>query len=142
MSTFLALTTPTAHGSPPNIVEPTVQLIALMQQLLQQNATMLAQIDSRLSPNQHQTQSLAYQFKPQHHPFPKWDRTLPTTPIFLAQIEMYKAEAFYASIQDLKKNTDDQTAQRSHHLRHAGVASGIAKTHFLLHKRAYWCLFS
>ena len=65
MSRSLAPTTPTAHGSPTNIVDPTVQLIALMQQSLQQNATMLAQINYCLSPNKPQTKSLAYQFKPQ-----------------------------------------------------------------------------
>ena len=59
---------------------------------------MLAQLNSHSSPNQPQTQSLAYQFKPQRPPFPKWDETQPTTPLFLAQIETYKAEAFYASI--------------------------------------------
>ena len=38
-------------------------------------------------------------------PFPKWDGKLPTTPLLLAQIETYKAEAFYASIQDWTKTT-------------------------------------
>ena len=37
MSTSLASTTPPAHGSPPNTADQTVQLIALMQQLVQQN---------------------------------------------------------------------------------------------------------
>ena len=105
MSTSLAPITSTAHGSPPNIVDPTVQLIALMQQLLQQNATMLAQINSRSSPHQPQTKWLAYQFKLQRPPFPKWDGTLPTTPLLLAQIETYKAKAFYASIQYWTKTT-------------------------------------
>ena len=59
---------------------------------------MLAQINFRLSPKQPQTQLLAYHFKPQRPPFPKWEGTLPTTPLIPAQIETYKAEAFYASI--------------------------------------------
>ena len=92
MSTSLAPTTPPAHGSPPNTVDPTVQLIALMQQSLQQNTTMLSQLNSRLSPNQPQTQSLAYQLKPQRPPFPELDGTLPTNPLLLAQIKTYRAE--------------------------------------------------
>ena len=100
MSTSSAATTPPAHGFPPNTVEPTVKLVALMQQSLQKNATMLAQLNSRSSPNQPQTQSLAYQFKPQRPPFTKWDGTLPTAPLLLAQIETYKAKAFYARIHD------------------------------------------
>ena len=88
----------TSTCSPPNTVDPKVQLIALMQQSLQQNVTMLAQINSHLSHNPPQTQSLAYHFKTQRPPIPKWDRTLPTTFLFLVQIETYKAEAFYASI--------------------------------------------
>ena len=59
---------------------------------------MIAQLNSCLSPNQPQTQLLAYQFKPQRPLFPKWDGTLPTTPLFLAQIETYKAKAFYTSV--------------------------------------------
>ena len=86
-------------------MNPTVQLIALMQQLLQQNSTMLAQINFRSSPNQPQTQSITYQFKPQRPPFPKWDGTLPTTPLFLAQTKTYKAEDFYASTHDWTKTT-------------------------------------
>ena len=100
MSASLAPTTPPAHGSPPNTVDPTVQLIVVMQKLLHQNATMLFQLNYCSSPNQPQTKSLAYQFKHQRPPFPKWDGTLPTTPLLLAQIEMYKAEAFYTGIQD------------------------------------------
>ena len=84
MSTSLAPKIPTAHGSPPNIVDPTVQIIALMQQSLQQNATVLAKFNYHSSPHQPQTQSLAYQFKPQRSPFPKWYGTLSTTPLFLA----------------------------------------------------------
>ena len=105
MSTSLDLTTPTSQCSPTNIVNPTVQLIALIQQSLQQNATMLAQNNSCLSPNQPQTQLIAYQFKPRRPPFPKWEGKLSTTPLFLAQIETYKDEAFYVSIHDWTQTT-------------------------------------
>ena len=106
MSTSSASTTPPAHGSPPNnTMDPTLALIALMKQLLQQNATMIAQLNSRLSPHPPQTQSLSYQFKTQRPPFTKWDGTLPTTPPFLAQIETYKAEAFYAGVHNWAQTT-------------------------------------
>ena len=75
-------------------MDPTVELIALMQQSLQKNATMIAYINSRSSPYQPQTQLLSYQFKPQRPPFPKWYGTLQTTPLLLEQIKMYKAEPF------------------------------------------------
>ena len=84
MSTYLAPTTPPAHGSLSNqTVEPTLALIALMQQSIQENATIIAQLNSRLSPHQPQLQSLLYQLKTQCPPFTKWDGTLPTTPLFL-----------------------------------------------------------
>ena len=105
MSTYSDPTTPPAHGSPLNTVDPTVQLIALVQQLLHQNATILAQLNSRSSPNQPQTQSLAYQFKPQRPPFLKWEGTLPTTPIFPEKIETYKAEDLYAGVHDWIQTT-------------------------------------
>ena len=105
MSTSSAPTTPPAYDSPPNTVDLTVQLIALMQQPLQKNLTMLAQLSYRSSPHQPQTQYLSYQFKPQRPPFPKCDSTLPTTSLLLAQIETYKAEAFYAGVQDWTQTT-------------------------------------
>ena len=52
-------------------VDPILVLISLMQQSLQQNETMIAQLNSRLYPHPPQTQSLSYQFKPQCPPFPK-----------------------------------------------------------------------
>ena len=110
MSTYLAPTTPPEDGSPPTTVDPTVQLIALMQQFLQQNAIMLAQLNSLLSPNQPQTQSLAPQLKPQRPLFPKWDGTLPTDPLFLAQIETYKYKAIYSGIHNWTQKT--QTARQ------------------------------
>ena len=76
-----------------------------MQQSLQQNVTMIAQLNSCSSPHPPQTQSLFYQLKCQRPPFPKWDRTLPTTPLFLAQIETYKSEAFYAGVHDWTQTT-------------------------------------
>ena len=106
MSKSSAPTKPPAHGSPSNnTVDPTLALIALIQKLLQQNATTITQINSRSSPHPPQTQSFSYQFKPQHPPFPKWDGTLTTTSLFLAQIETYKDEAFYTSFHDWTQTT-------------------------------------
>ena len=106
MSTSPAPTTPPAHGSPSNqTVDPTFALIALMKQSLQQNAKMIAQLNSRPSPHPPQPQLLSYQFKPQRPPFPKWGGTLPTTPLFLTQIETYKAKAFYSGVNDWKQTT-------------------------------------
>ena len=87
------------------IVELTLALIALMQQPLKKNATMIAKLNSCLYPNPPQTQLLSYQFKPQRPPFPKWDGTLTTTPLLLAHIETYKAEAFYAGVHDWTQTT-------------------------------------
>ena len=39
-----------------------------------------------------------YQYKPQRPPFPKWDGTPPTTPLFISQIATYKSEAYYARL--------------------------------------------
>ena len=59
MSTSLAPTTPPAHVSlSNNTVKPTLSLIALMHQSLQQNATMMAQLNSCSSPHPPQTKSL------------------------------------------------------------------------------------
>ena len=106
MSTYAAPTTPPAHASSSNqTVEPTLSLIALMQQSLQQNVTIIAQLNSRPSTHPPQTQSLSYQFEPQRPPFPKWDGTLPTTPLFLAQIETYNSGVFYAGLHDWTQTT-------------------------------------
>ena len=59
MSTSSAPTTPPEHSYPSNTVDPTVSLIALLQQYLQQNATMLDRLNYRLSPHQPQTKSLS-----------------------------------------------------------------------------------
>ena len=48
---------------------------------------------------------MSYQFTPQRLPFPKWDGTPPTTPLFLAQIETYKDEAFYDGVHDWTQTT-------------------------------------
>ena len=82
MSTSSAPTTPPTHGSPSNTVDLTVALITLMQQSLQQNATMLAQLDSCSSPHQPQTQSISYQFKPQPPPLSKMVRGATNDPPF------------------------------------------------------------
>ena len=106
MSTYTALTTPPAHGSLSNqTVDPTLALIDMMQKSPQKNATMIAQLNSRPSPHPPQPQSLSYQFKRQSPPFLKWDGELPTTPLFLAQIETYKAEAFYSGVHDWTQTT-------------------------------------
>ena len=66
---------------------------------------MIAQINYRLSPHPAQPRLLSYQFKPQRPPFPKWDGTPPTTPLFLSQIATYKAKAFYAGVNDWTQTT-------------------------------------
>ena len=106
MSTSSAPTPPPAHGSLSNqTVDPTLALIAMIQQSFQKNATMIAQLNSCPSPHPPKPQSLLYQFKPQHPPFPKWGGKLPTTPLFLAQRETYKAKAFYARVHDWTQTT-------------------------------------
>ena len=106
MSTSPTPTTPPAHGSPENkTVDPTLAMIALMQQSLQKNATMIAQLNYCPSPHPPQPQYLSYQFKPQCPPFPKWDGTLPTITMLIEQIETYKAEAFYAGVHDWNQTT-------------------------------------
>ena len=94
-----------------------------MQQYLQQNATMIAQLNYRWSPHPPQTQLLSYQFKPRHPHFPKWEGALPTTPLFLAQVDTYKAEVLYSRVDT--NGTDKHIAQRRHQLGHAGFASVV-----------------
>ena len=43
---------------------------------------------------------MSCQYKPQIPPFPKWDVTSPTKPLFLAHITTYKSEAFYAGVRN------------------------------------------
>ena len=75
MSTSPAPTTPPGHGFLTNqTVDPTLVLIYLMQQSLQQNATMIAQLNSCPYPHPPQPQSLSYQFKPQRPPLSKMGR--------------------------------------------------------------------
>ena len=60
LSISSAPTTPPAHGSPSNqTVDPTLALVAMMQQSLQQNATMIVQLNSHSFPYPPQTQSLS-----------------------------------------------------------------------------------
>ena len=106
LSTSPAPTTPPAYDYPSNqTVDPTLALISLMQQSLQENATMITQLNYRLSPHPPQPQSLSYQFKPHRPPFQKWDGTLPTNPLLLAHIETYKAEAFYTGVHNWMQTT-------------------------------------
>ena len=60
----------------------------------------MSQIHSSPYPPPSPQPSLSYQHKTQLPPFPKWDGTPPKTPIFLAQVTTYKAEAFYARVHD------------------------------------------
>ena len=126
MSTSSAPTTPTAHGSSSNTVDLTVALIALMQQFLQQNATMLAQLNSCSSLHQPQTQLLSYQFKSQRPPLSKmgWETT--NKPPFPGANRNLQGQILLGRCSRLDKNgINDQTAQRSHKLGHAGFASVI-----------------
>ena len=76
-----------------------------MPQSLHQNATMITQLNSCPSPHQPEPQSMLYQFKLQRPSFQKWDGTLPTTPLFLAQIETYKAEDLYSRVYNWTQTT-------------------------------------
>ena len=99
MSTSMAPMTPPIHNSVSNQkVDPTTALIALIYQSLQQNATIMVQLNYRPSPQPSQQPSTSYQYKPQRLPFPKWDGTPPNTYLLLAQISMYKTETFYAGV--------------------------------------------
>ena len=127
ISTSSAPTTPPAHSSTSNnTVDPTLALIALMQQSLQQNVTIIAQLNSCSSPYPAQTKSLPYQFKPQRPPFPKWYVTLPTTPPVPGTNRYLQCQGLLRRHSQLDTNdTDKQTAQRCHQLGHAGFASII-----------------
>ena len=106
MSTSQAPTTPPAHSSLSNqTVDPTTALISLMQQSLQQNATIIMQLNSCQSPHPPQPQLMSYLFKTQCPPFPTWDGTPSTTPMFLAQIETYKPNSFYAGVHNWTQTT-------------------------------------
>ena len=92
MPKSLTPATPPTHSSLSNqTVDTTTALIALMQHSLQQNAAMMAQINSRPPPPPAPQPSPLYQYKPHHPPFTKWDGTPPTTTLFLAHIATYKA---------------------------------------------------
>ena len=69
MSTSLAPTTPPTHNLPSNqTVEPTTALIALMNQSIQLNTTMIAQLNSCPSSQPDQQPSPPHQFKAQRPP--------------------------------------------------------------------------
>ena len=126
MSTSLDPTTPPAHCSPSNMVDPTVALIAIMQQSLQQNATMLAQLDSCSSPRQPQTQSLSYQFKPQRPPLSKMVRGATNDPPFPGANRDLQGRGLLCRRSQMDtNNTNDQTSHRCHQIRHSGFASVI-----------------
>ena len=99
-------TTPSNHNYLSNkTVDPITALTALMHQSLQKNVARMAQLHSFTSPQPAQQPSPSYQYKPQHSPFPKWDVTPSTTPLFIAQILTYKAEAFYTGVHDWTRIT-------------------------------------
>ena len=66
---------------------------------------MIAQLNYCPSPQTAQQPSSSYQVRPQHPPFPKWVGTPPTTPLYLAQMATYKAEAFYSRVHDWTHTT-------------------------------------
>ena len=112
MSTSLTPATPPIHNPPSNApVDPTMALIALMHQKLQKNSTMMGHMKTRTSLSSTQQTPTGMQYKPQPPPFPKWDRTPPTTLLLLAQILTHKAEAVYSRVHDWT-----QTTQLSKHL--------------------------
>ena len=107
MSTSPTLATPPRHNflSNPNF-NPTTALVVLMQQTIQQNATMMAHMHERPSPPSAPQPPTSQQYKQQRPPpFQKWYGTPPTTPLFLAQFLTYKAEAFYSGVHDWTHTT-------------------------------------
>ena len=79
--------------------------MALMHQSLQKTVTMIAQLNSRPSPQPAQQLSPLHQFKPQRPPFQKLYSTPPMTLLFLSQIVTYKSVAFYAGVHDWAHTT-------------------------------------
>ena len=80
------VTTPSYNSFSNPTVNPTTALIALMQQILQRNATMMAHMHARPSPPLSPQPPTSQQYKRQRLPFPKWYKTPPTTLLFLAQV--------------------------------------------------------
>ena len=76
-----------------------------MHQTLLKNATLTTHLQTCPSPPLVQQTRIASSYKPQCPPFPKWDGTPPTTPLFLAQVATYKSEAFYSGVQDWTRTT-------------------------------------
>ena len=105
MSTSLATTTPPTHNYPSNeTVDPATTLIALMHQSLQQNSSMMTQLNYLVYTTIPTTIDVV-SIQTSAPPFPKWDGTPPTTPLLLAQMVTYKAKAFYAGKHHLTRTT-------------------------------------
>ena len=96
-------------------------IIALMHWTLQQNATLMAHMQTQPSPPLVQQTLTAPTYKPQRPPFPKWDGTPQTTHLFLAQFSTYKSKAFYSGVHNWT-----QTTQASKHLSVAISANILA----------------
>ena len=106
MPTFLTPATPPSYNYlSKSTVDPTMALIALMQQKIHQNSAIMAHMHSH--PSLPSTpQPTPYQpYKPHLTPFPKWDGTPPITPLLLAQFATYKAADFYAGVHDWTQTT-------------------------------------
>ena len=99
MSTLPTPATPPSHNSLSNAhVDLMTELIAIMYQTLQQNATMMAHMQIQPSHPSAPQPPTDPQYKPQCPPFPKWYGAPLTNPIFPAQVVTYKAEAFYSCV--------------------------------------------
>ena len=114
--------TPPPHNSPSNVpVNLTIALIASIHQRLQQNAAIMAHLEIRPSPPLVQPTPIPLTCKYQSSPFPKWDGTPPTTPLFLTQVVTYKSEAFYWGV-----NNWTRTIQANKRLRVVISANMVA----------------
>ena len=86
---------PLTHPNPPQIepFDQTTALVNFMTQQMHQNLALMAQLQRQASltvPQMTFTQNL----KIQRPPFPKWEGMPTTKPLFLAQVENYKDEAY------------------------------------------------
>ena len=92
MSTSPTPETPPSHNSLSNApVKPTTALIAMIQQTLQQNGTLIVHLQNQPSPTSVQQTPIAPTYKPQRLLFPKCYRTPPTTCLFFTNVPSYKS---------------------------------------------------
>ena len=112
-SLSLMSTLPSPLTSPTNTLRlnspanPTTALLALMHQMLQQNATTMTHFQEKYYSPSIPTTPIAPSYKIKCPPFPKWDGTPTTKPLFLAQFATYKLESYYSGMKYWKNTTPD-----------------------------------